>query len=207
MSKTLSENEIGREQGKAISWAGVRKGDTLNSVKKFLKQLKSSENLPKLPESKGSMLNRVIDFITKQGVVDAADGRRVNLANPDSFEGQPPTVRQRALHLITRSTNNPTIRERDVTRHPFVAAIPKTLLDPDLVAMGRHDSQDRIYYFRNYKQGTHMVVTDKKGNIIEQGNEDGLLTQYSPNLTTPPFDGSFKVSYKKDSSVPEAAAS
>jgi hypothetical protein len=36
-------------------------------------------------------------------------------------------------------------RIRDVSRYPFVPAIPGTLLDPDLVAKGKCDSQDRIY--------------------------------------------------------------
>ena len=206
MNKTLSENEAGREKGKATSWEGVRKGDTLNSVKRFLKQLKSGESLPKLPESKEPMLNRVIEFITGQGVVDAADGRRVNLANPDSWEGQPPTVRQRALHLITQSTKLNT-RVRDFTRYPFVAAIPKTLSEPDLVVEGKYDYQDRVYYFRNYahenKQRTHLVITDKN-DIVDQGSFDGLLSQYPTDLTKQ-FDWSFKVTYKKGSTVPDAS--
>ncbi|MCL2207450.1 MAG: hypothetical protein FWB90_05055 [Fibromonadales bacterium] len=206
------ESELGRENGKPVSWEGIRKGDKLNSVKKLLKQRKSDENLPKLLNSKDPMYKRVEEFITSKGIVSAAEGRRVNLANPDSWEGQPPTIRQRALHLITgkANKNNLAVRIAAPERYPFVAAIPQTLSDPDLLATGKFNFQDRLYYFRKYKQGLHMVVTDKAGKIIEQGDADGLLTQYSPDLSGTKTDNAFKtftVAYKKGDSVPETATS
>jgi hypothetical protein len=195
-----------RKDGKPASWEGVGKGDRLNSAKKYLKKNKSNEDLPKLPESSESFVKQVEKFITQQGIIEAVDGRRVNLANPDNFEGNPPTIKQRAAHLITRSKDgNYKNRANDTTRRPFVAAIPKTLSDADLVATGKHHNQDRIYYFKNYKQGTHLVVTDKRGNILEHGEADGLLTQYPVDLNVN-FDG-FRITYKKGGIVSDASES
>jgi hypothetical protein len=195
-----------RKGGKAASWKGVEKGDKLNSVKRFLKKNKSDEELPKLPKSEEPLIKQVENFITQQGIVDAVDGRRVNLANPDDCEGDPPSIRQRATHLITSSkNNNPRSRSFDSSRVPFVAAIPKTLSDADLVATGQHHGQNRIYYFKSYKQKTHLVVTDKNGDVLEQGNADGLLTQYTTDLRNQ-FDDSFRIAYKKSLLIPANTA-
>ena len=65
-----------RIKGKAVSWKGIQKGDKLNVVKKLLKSLKSTEELPKLPESNKTMLDKVIEFITEKGV---GKGNRLRL--------------------------------------------------------------------------------------------------------------------------------
>jgi len=186
-----------RQNNKPIDWEGVEKGDKLNTVKKLLKKQGSSEALPLLPESQKPIFEQVEDFIVRQGVVDAVDGRKVNLANPDDFKGTGESLGQRAEHLVTSSMQGSS-RNRiiDDSRIPFVSAIPRTVSDADLVATGQHHGQDRIYYFKNYDKGTHLVVTDKNGKVLEQGNADGLLTQYPADLRKE-FDESFRVSYKK----------
>jgi len=84
--------------------------------------------------------------------------------------------------------------------------IPETVSNADLIAIGQHHGKDRIYYFKNYKQGTHFVVTDKNGNVLEQGKADGLLTQYPVDLKKE-FDKSFRVTYKKRGIVSDAPES
>ena len=98
--------------------------------------------------------------------------------------------------ITQKSGENIANRKRDFTRDPFVPAMPITLANPDLIAKGKHLGQDRIYYFKNYFQGTHLVITNKSGDVLEQGECDGLLSQYSPNLNNS-FDESFAISYKK----------
>jgi hypothetical protein len=41
-----------------------------------------------------------------------------------------------------------------------------------------------------------VVITDNKGNILDQGKANDLITQYPVNLKNE-FDESFRVSYKK----------
>jgi len=199
-----------RDKGEPVCWEGIQKGDKLMTVKKYLKkkQAETDEDLPVLPSSELPIVEQVEQFITSKGIVPAVEGRFVNLANPDSFRGRPATIRQRAEHLITQAADKSCRKFRipDKRRIPFVPAIPKTVADADLVTVGKHKGNDRIYYFRNYKQGTHLVITDTQGNIIEQGQEDGLLSQYQPNLKKDKFDASCRVSYKKGGFISEAAS-
>jgi hypothetical protein len=173
-----------RQNGKPICWEGVDIGDRLNVAKKFLKGLKSDIPLPTFAdfgiETNNPSVEEVEVFLQNNSSIMATDGRQVNLQNPEKG-----SLKQRAMHLMTRGRKHGKGREKDESRIPYIPAIPGTLQDADLVAEGQHYGQKRTYYFKNYKN-CHLV-------ILEQ---DGLITQYPTDLKQE-FDASFRVVRKK----------
>lgn len=150
---------------------------------------------------------RVERILREKPILLGPEGRRVFLANPDNFNRKGPSVLTRAVHLVTEEKASG-IRNPDPSRVPWVGAVPKTIQDPGLILEGFHKGNrglGRTYFLKQYKDGAHLVITDRKGLIIDQGNAEGLLTQYQPNLAKD-FDGSFRVAWAKKRN-PEGGAS
>ncbi|MCL2207265.1 MAG: hypothetical protein FWB90_04120 [Fibromonadales bacterium] len=194
-----------------VPLANTEVGKSLNSQKKHLRTEKEVCTLPQsqkfamLMDGKFSFDDKVKfveNFIAEIGTIKAADGTMVNFKNPD-YDGNDYSLKRRAEHLITRNEDKRDFRNRreNSIRIPFLEAMPTTVTNADLIAKGKHHGQNRIYHIKKYDKGTHLVITDDKRNVLEQG----LLTQYPIDLNDK-FDG-FTITYKREGSTNGAFSS
>lgn len=118
----------------------------------------------------------VEDWIKDNSEVIAADGKKINIANPEGKSGEGRSLLKRAIHLIGFSARD-NEREIDIEKLRWYKYIPNTLKS----AQVRYASLDNklSYYAKNYNGILHIVVV-KNNKAIGQ-----LITQFAQTQKQP----------------------
>jgi len=170
------------ENGNEIMYSldDVRINDDVSQVKKFLPK---DPELPKLMDTgkpREQLIDDVIALLTQNPVIQAVDGIRILLANPDGKKDV--DLRRRAWHLCASHERGLGAinldRKVQEKKAKVVSWIPTTLQTAAIVAK---QGSSRLY-FKRYKNGSlHVVITDQFGMPTEHGVIDGaLITQRAP---------------------------
>ncbi|MDR1281970.1 MAG: hypothetical protein LBK99_14295 [Opitutaceae bacterium] len=160
------------------AWSMVKPGAHFDAVKKFIP--KSDIMAPRMDffgKSDDAAMARIKDFLLQNPVVEAFDGKRVLLANP---QGKGDGLLRRAEHLAGRRRQSMGSGGRDfvIDKASMVPVIPETLRTGAI----KVDHRGEHLYFKKYKDGLlHMVVVDPHGFLSDHGPVDaGVVTQYTP---------------------------
>ncbi|MDR1281963.1 MAG: hypothetical protein LBK99_14260 [Opitutaceae bacterium] len=160
------------------AWSKVKPGARFDAVKKFIpKSDIMASKLDFLGKDTDEVMQTIKDFLLSNPVVDAFDGKRVLIANP---QGKGDGLLTRAEHLGGRRRKSMGSAPRDFAfdKAELVSSIPETLKTG---AVKVEQGGDHLY-FKKYKDGLlHMVVVDPHGFLSDHGPVDaGLVTQYTP---------------------------
>ena len=131
-------------------------------------------------------VKKVESFLEQSHTVNAINGTRVNLrsiesAVDDKGNRLPPTLEERAKHLICREDNKGNAhREIDFDKLSWVYNIPETLNTAQAVYMNEWGSKKTLAYVKNYEGTLHIVFVNQKGETFGH-----LITQF-PQLQNKP---------------------
>ena len=122
---------------------------------------------------------KVEAFLRKRHQITAVDGMNVNLRSLErphrvNGEQQPPTLLERARHLIGKENNKGEIhRELDYEKLAWVYKIPETLRTAQAVFLNEWGSHKMRAYVKNYEGTLHIVLVNQKGETLGH-----LITQF-----------------------------
>lgn len=167
------------------SWADVKQGFQLKSVKPFIPA--ESVPAPILPQKREpDLVSAVKDLLVRNPIVVGPDGVAVHLDVPDRDpekqereQNEQSTLEFRAKHLCGGHEYH-----FDTRRAQYAGCIVETLKHPAIIAEGN----DKHFYLRRYKDRTlHIVIvsTPKTSEATVVGvayeKSSDLVTQY-PNI-------------------------
>lgn len=165
------------------SWADVRPGQNWDSAKRFLPS--TGEKRPAFGIQRGSwetMVDRLASWLGMVRETTDPWGAKVRLDNPEQRGAFRDPLKNRAAHLMgEKSKGDPTARFRDEQKIGWLGAIETTISN----AQVRVKQGSETLYFRNYSEGTHLVVVE--GGAIK--DQYALVTQYAPELRRSQFRG------------------
>ncbi len=164
-------NEVKARKDLPTSWDEVKPGHPWDVAKRFLP--KTDEKRPFFP-ARGSwveLVKRVANWLRFN--VEAKDpwGDIVKFENPQRRGQFSDPLENRAAHLIGHNTGNE-VRVKHAGKLDWIGATRRTIEHAQARVVQNHE----ILYFRSYKGGVHMVVTEQ-GKLK---NQRLLVTQYAP---------------------------
>jgi hypothetical protein len=128
-------------------------------------------------------LDRVTGWLIFNGEATDPWGGVVKFDNPQEKGDFGNPLKNRAAHLIgTKVTKDREHRNVNFDKLDWLNATRTTIED----AQVRSVHGNETLYFRNYKEGTHMVVVEN-GLVKDQF---ALVTQYAPKLSETQYEGS-----------------